>query len=688
VTAQGRHGILDTLAAAYGAARRAGAAQSAVDQALFQAFARARKIAISPELLRPDDVPAEAAESLARLAATPLPPELPLHAFGRVFERSLDGPERKAEGIFYTPAPITRLIVERALGQAVRERRARALEAQAHPIDALLAFRRALFSLRIVDPACGTGAFLLAAHDLLVEEIMRVDRELRELGAAPPEGADPPLGLHGIDRDPDAVGIARLSLWLAQGTPAPPPGLDARLRPGDAVLSEPPSGRFDVVLGNPPFVRGERLRAHKALLRRAYASYHGAADLCVYFIERGLDLLAPGGRLGFVVSASLLRAEYATRLRSLLRTRTTIELIVDLGDTRAFPDAPDAYPALLVARASPPPAPHVTEGAALARGDEIASIPDKLRPVALHAGDDRGWQIASTHVRRIADTLFSRGKPLGELGRGTIYRGVLTGCTSAFVIDQATRDALVLAQPSSAPLFKPMLRGQDLGAFHQRDTGLYLIFARRGIDIDAYPAVRAHLERFRASLEPRDPQAPSAAGRKPGRYRWFEIQDAAAYHRAFDRPKIVWPDIARRPRFSFDERGRYLTNLGYFLPSDDLALLAVLASRPLWFALSSISLPLGERRGLLRYRLFSRFVERLPIPALDTETEARLAELARALGELCRARAEAAEDAAELSARIAACEEEIARHVARAFGLDAGDLRAIEEATGYAYGEL
>lgn len=680
--------LLDTLADAYRAARRAGAPQAAVDAALFQAFARARNIALAPLRAPAHELPATAAESLAQLAASAVPPELPIQAFGRIFERSLDDAQRKAEGIFYTPAPLTRLLVERALGQAIRERRAQAYNAHPCPVDALLAFRRALFELRVLDPACGTGAFLLAAHALLAEEIASVDRELRAYGAAPPAGLDPPLSLHGIDRDPDAVGIARLSLWLAAGTPAPPPGLDERLQPGDAVLSEPPPGRFDVVLGNPPFVRGERLRAHKALLRRSYASYHGAADLFVYFIERGLALLAPGGRLGFVVSASLLRAAYATHLRALLRARTTLELLVDLGDTRAFPDAPDAYPALLVARASPPPEPHLTQAAALTRGDDLAAIADKLRPVAVHAADDRGWQIASTHVRRIADALFARGKPLGELGRGPIYRGVLTGCTDAFVIGRATRDALVCADPASAPLFKPVLRGQDLDLFHQRDAGLFLIFARRGIDIDAYPAVRAHLERFRTSLEPRDPDKPSATGRKPGRYRWFEIQDAAAYYPAFARPKIVWPDIAQRPRFSFDERGRYLTNLGYFLPSEDLALLAVLASRPLWFALSQISLPLGERRGLMRYRLFARFLERLPIPALDAETQVRLAELARELGPLCGERAEAKADAARLSARIAACEEEIAGRVARAFGLDASDLRAIEEATGYGYGEL
>lgn len=678
---------IDALAAAYRAARRAGAPQTIVDEALFRAFARARGIELSQPIELPRDLSDRAAESVTRLAAFPVPPELPIHAFGRIFERSLDDPQRKAEGIFYTPAPITRLLVERALGGAIRERRAEALEAHAHPVDALLAFRRALFDLVILDPACGTGAFLLAAHELLADEIRRVDRELSDLGAAPPQAPDPPLSLHGIDRDPVAIGIARLSLWLAAGTHVPPRGIDDRVRPGDAVLSEPPPGRFDVVLGNPPFVRGERLRAHKALLRRDFASYHGAADLFVYFIERALALLAPGGRLGFVVSASLLRAEYATRLRALLRTRTTIELLVDLGDTRAFPDAPDAYPALLVARASPPPLPHVTQGAALARGDDLASIADKLRPVAIHDQPDRGWGVAAPPLRRILDTLFARGRPLGELVREPIYRGILTGRTSAFVIGRAARDALVSADPASAHLFKPVLRGQDLDSFHQRDTGLFLIFTRRGIDIDAYPAVRAHLERFRASLEPRDPDAPTAAGRKPGRYRWFEIQDAASYFPAFDAPKIVWPDIARRPRFSFDEHGRYLTNLGYFLPRGDLALLAVLASRPLWFALSQISLPLGERRGVTRYRLFARFIERLPIPTRDAATDRRLADLARELGELCRARAEDTSNAAEISARIASCEEEIAEHVARAFGLDAGDLRVIEEATGYAYGE-
>jgi hypothetical protein len=696
-------------------------AQGAVDHALFLAFAaargridqaRVRAAASSPPMASTPAlrVPPDVAPALARIATAPLAPDVPLHALGRIFERALPElealrmeavpaslPQRKADGAFYTPEILARLLAERTVGLPLSARRAEALAAcpplehpdgRARRIEALLAHRRHLHALRVLDPACGTGAFLLAAHDVLTAERDAIDTALAELGAHGAGTEALRFSLFGVDRDPLALGVARLSLALAEGLDEPS-ALASRLACGDAVLSDEPASpfdalpeRFDVVLGNPPFVRGERLRPLKPRLRRLFSAYHGAADLYVYFIERGLGLLAPDGRLGYVVSSSLFRAAYAAALRDLLCARTTVELLVDLGDGRIFPDAPDAYPALLVARAAPPPSPHVALGAVLGRGDDLASVPGKLRPIALTGAPGGGFLLASPALRRIHEAMLARGTPLGRLFPGAVRRGVLSGHSQAFVVDRETRDALVAEHPPSAHLFKPLLRGQDLCPFHQRDPGLFLIFTRHGTDIDAYPSVRAHLERFREGLEPRPKTHPPRAhwpGRKPGRYRWYEIQDAARYFPAFDEPKIVWPDIAKRPRFSWDERGFFLNNLGYFLPSRDLALLGVLASRPLWFALSQISLPLGERGGILRYRLFSRFIERLPLPSLAPDARARIGDIAGELREVFRSRAQ--------RARAAALEEELSARVCAAFGLAASDARAIEEATGYAYGE-
>jgi hypothetical protein len=217
----------------------------------------------------------------------------------------------------------------------------------------------------------------------------------------------------------------------------------------------------------------------------------------------------------------------------------------------------------------------------------------------------------------LLDKLLAAGQPLRNVADGAFYRGVLTGLNDAFIIDDATRRQLISEHPGSADLLKPVLRGEDLRPWYQEYEGRWLIFTRRGTNIDGYPAIRRHLEAFRAALEPRpvdlDRSAPWA-GRKQGAYEWFEIQDQTEYYTAFDGPKIFWPDIAKLPRFSFGDPGMFIANTGYVLPNAQPYLLGLLQSRVLWYCISQICQPLRLRAGLWQYRVIRQFVERLPIP--------------------------------------------------------------------------
>jgi type I restriction-modification system DNA methylase subunit len=135
---------------------------------------------------------------------------------------------------------------------------------------------------------------------------------------------------------------------------------------------------FDVVIGNPPYVRQERLYADKPFYLDHYEIYHGTADLFVYFFAQGLHLLRPGGRLAYISSNSWLRANYATALRRYLRTSTTVEQIIDLGNTRVFADAPDLSPAIQIVRKQPAAHGTTTKVAIFSRGEQITEFRDKL----------------------------------------------------------------------------------------------------------------------------------------------------------------------------------------------------------------------------------------------------------------------------------------------------------------------
>ena len=246
--------------------------------------------------------------------------------------------------------------------------------------DALLAFwldwQHELGSIRILDPACGSGAFLIEAFDQLHTEYERTNDRVRELrGFAELFDLDRKIlqeNLYGVDLNEEAVHIAKLSLWIktaVQGKELT--SLDHNLRVGNSIVAdsqidarafdwkaefpevfdpERGSGGFDVVIGNPPYIRQEWLSPIKPYLQSRYAAYHGMADLYVYFYELGLSLLRPGGRLSYVVTNKWMKAGYGEPLRKLFAEKGWVESVVDFGHAKQiFKDA-DVFPSIIVVR--------------------------------------------------------------------------------------------------------------------------------------------------------------------------------------------------------------------------------------------------------------------------------------------------------------------------------------------------
>jgi hypothetical protein len=297
-----------------------------------------------------------------------------------------------------------------------------------------------------------------------------------------------------------------------------------------------------------------------------------------------------------VVTNKWLRAGYAEALRALFATDCRVEFVADFGHAKHFfPDA-DVFPSIVVVR-KPLPG-EAAEGEAQICVIPRDAVPEKglsaavalaTYPLPRACFTKEGWTLEPPAVMALLDKIRRNGMPLTEYVGTKPFRGVLTGFNEAFVIDGLTRERLIRQDVRSQEIIKPYLRGQDVNRWVSDWAGQWMIFARHRIEIDAYPAVKAHLARFRRELQPKpadwEPTSaqPEWPGRKPGPYHWYEIQDSVAYFGEFAKPKIVYQEIEYYPRFSLELNGILSNNKTFFIGTNDLWTLASLNSPLVWW---------------------------------------------------------------------------------------------------------
>jgi hypothetical protein len=312
--------------------------------------------------------------------------------------------------------------------------------------------------------------------------------------------------------------------------------------------------------------------------------------------------------------------------------------LIDLGDNKVFADAPDLYPAIHIVEKTAPPAYYETQAAIFNRNEGLddfdRALYQKIVKISVLDQRDSAWQLENDSQRDLFKKLAKGRSLLSDVALGNIFYGVKTGLNEVFIISEETRDKLIKIDPRSEQIIKPFLSGTDLRPYYQSFQNQWIIFSRRGINIQEYPAVYNYLLMYKEVLEPKPKNFPLGEnwkGRKPGSYQWYELQDSVDYFIEFSKPKIMWPDITKFPRFSWDETGYYLGNTGYILVTEDKWLLAYLNSRCAWYLISKLSIALGERAGLQRYRLIDQYMRPLPVPTVSDPEKIKLTQLAELL---------------------------------------------------------
>jgi len=544
--------------------------------------------------------------------------------------------KRKQDGVVYTPDYIARFIVAQTVGGHLQDLFIECLKpnvrkASLHnPYDQLdwklksselktwHAYQKRLGKLRIVDPACGSGVFLVTAFDFLKAEYHRVNAKVAELSRAGQSDLFDPdkeilsNNLYGVDVNSESVEITKLSLWLKTAKRGKVlDSLDTSVLVGDSLIEESnyaymdhafnwrdafpkvfKDGGFDVVLGNPPYVRQERISPMKHYLEKQFEVYHGVADLYCYFFERGMRLLKAGGHLGYISNATFFKTASGQPLRRFLSAQTTLKTIVNFGDTQVF-EGVTTYPAILVIQNQTAPEDHKVNFW------NVAGLPDK----------DSFEKIYDHHKAPYSQSNLTHAAWELEDERLTALR----------------------QDPKSADVIKPWLDGRDIERWHTKNNDSYVIFTKRGIDIKAYPAVYNYLLQYQEILEPKPnnwlPQfiGDKWKGRKGGKYKWYEIQDSVDYYQKFETTKISYIEICNHNKFMIDSENQYLNATAFIIPNADFFLLSYLNSNAAWFFWSGETTIL--RGGFLRMK--NIFVNPLPIPDASETDQADLANLAQ-----------------------------------------------------------
>jgi type I restriction-modification system DNA methylase subunit len=618
---------------------------------------------------------------------------------------------RKAGGVYYTPKYIVDYIVKNTVGRIIEGKTPRQIE-----------------KIKILDPACGSGSFLLGAYQYLIVYHLKYYREhpkeAQTLHLFPyykmsPDEFTLPIrekakilrnNIFGVDIDPQAVEITMMSLYLKalEGErgllpkkqqllpplsnnikcgnsligydifdyPSPHPSHKGRgssishggmisndslpiegggsgrgwddetksrinpfdwnsksagfgeiMNPSQSPLEKGGSkGGFDVVIGNPPYVRQEMLGGFKDYFKNYYEVYQGTADLYAYFIERGVSLLKKGGLFSYIVANKWMRANYGEPLRRWMKTHH-IEEIIDFGDLPVFESA-TTYPCIIRIRKEARTIPPLTKGGKGGFSFPVTKVAtlnfqnlsDYVKgnsfPVVRASLDDKGWSLVNEQAQTLLNKLQKAGIPLGEYIKGKIYYGIKTGLNEAFVIDEKTKDRLIEEDPKSSELIKPFLTGRDIKRYQLPESSKYLILIPKGWTRkhsggvrnawswlkENYPSIAEHLQPYAYKAQKRYDK---------GEY-WWELR-ACDYYAEFEKPKILLPDISLRGNFTFDNAGNFCVNTAYIISNADYYLLGILNSQLVHFIYKGMSST--YRGGYLRF--IYQYIEKIPIKAID-----------------------------------------------------------------------
>jgi adenine-specific DNA-methyltransferase len=484
----------------------------------------------------------------------------------------------------------------------------------------------------LLEPACGPGAFLVAAARRLAEAVEGNAGKLSRKARAQLLASTLVRNLWGIDVDVKAVRAARLALsrFLYERTGVAPAEdlFTKNIVASDFLLESdllklPPvaDGTLGFVIGNPPYVPTTELTAaHKDLLRKRFSTAIGRIDLYGLFMERAIAVLRDQGVLSFIVPDKFLHSQTARSLRDFMLAAGGLRSIACFDSHKVFDDAATVPCVFVFQRGANPNASFRVLDCDYRNGTQPAHVVvnrDDCLPASRL--ETEAWRTRSNELEAVAAAVCGSHPTLGELAV-RISAGLATGRDSIYVVSAD------VAQHLDRELLHPAVRGRDIGPLAIDDPDLFILlpftFTRNGsalVNIRDYPRTYRYLQKHRKELETRHCV-------RAWKKSWFDIHDPVLEDLTRLK-KVLVPDIAAGPRFAFDNGHCCPLHTAYYIVPkaiDGTLLAAILNSKPIEF-LIRMRAPV-VKDGFNRYR--RQFLIDLPIPVCEAGITRKIVEAA------------------------------------------------------------
>ena len=587
--------------------------------------------------------------------------EISVNILGHIFEQSLTDLEelqanidnvnfdktkskRKKDGVFYTPEYITRYIVENTLGKMCSEKReelkigSETLVSPSNPKkltkqeqqtkDNLQEYKNWLLNLKILDPACGSGAFLNQALEYLISEHKNLQNDLALMGdlfaSYMVEEEILEHNLYGVDINEDAVEIAKLSLWLRTAKRGRAlTKLADKIVCANSLLEMPFSeNSFDVVIGNPPYVRVQGLKSNyeneAKLYEEKFVSATGNYDLYVLFMEQSFKMLNQKGKLSYILPHKFLISDFGSGIRGFLSENKAVESLLHFGSEMVFEDA-STYTCIINLSHNN----KKLDFKSISPNDIFN--PFQYDSISYENLNSDKWNLSSNDISKVLEKINLQPLRVKDVF-AKIFTGIQTSGDDVYLLletkDGLYSKALDKIVEVEKGLLKPMLKGEDISRYKNLQNRYFVIFPYILENEKAKPMSEDFIkENYPKGYEYLKANEEFLRGREKGKMDkdgWFLYiypKSLNEYHKE----KIILQELSFGSNLTYDNvgmchAGQYSMVKKKEIKEDDKFYLTLLNSSLMWFFIKNTSTEF--RGGYFAYQ--TKYIEPFPLPKLKS----------------------------------------------------------------------